>query len=118
MASAYFAAPFDYGIDPCSSTAKIDFQSPLDTFLQRTVRAKRQIVFVDDVSDDEASTINQAIVFPVKNADRKIIGVVVIARNMFSNIELYEELYEVRAAIITIRLLLSPTIQLRRAFLA
>ena len=65
------------------------------------MRAKRQIVFVDDVSDDEASTINQAIVFPVKNADRKIIGVVVIARNMFSNIELYEELYEVRAAIIT-----------------
>ena len=65
------------------------------------MRAKRQIVFVDDVSDDEASTINQAIVFPVKNTDRKIIGVVVIARNMFSNIELYEELYEVRAAIIT-----------------
>ena len=65
------------------------------------MRAKRQIVFVDDVSGDEASTINQAIVFPVKNADRKIIGVVVIARNMFSNIELYEELYEVRAAIIT-----------------
>ena len=66
------------------------------------MRAKRQIVFVDDVSDEEASTINQAIVFPVKNADRKIIGVVVIAiRNMFSNIELYEELYEVRAAIIT-----------------
>ena len=97
----FCGSAFDYGIDPCSSTAKIDFQSPLDTFLQRTVRAKRQIVFVDDVSDDEASTINQAIVFPVKNADRKIIGVVVIARNMFSNIELYEELYEVRAAIIT-----------------
>ena len=97
----FCGSAFDYGIDPCSSTAKIDFQSPLDTFLGRTVRAKRQIVFVDDVSNTEASTINQAIVFPVKNADRKIIGVVVIARNMFSNIELYEELYEVRAAIIT-----------------
>ena len=97
----FCGSAFDFGIDPCSSTAKIDFQSPLDTFLGRTVRAKRQIVFVDDVSDTEASTINQAIVFPVKNADRKIIGVVVIARNMFSNIELYEELYEVRAAIIT-----------------
>ena len=97
----FCGSAFDFGIDPCSSTAKIDFQSPLDTFLERTVRAKRQIVFVDDVSNTEASTINQAIVFPVKNADRKIIGVVVIARNMFSNIELYEELYEVRAAIIT-----------------
>ena len=97
----FCGSAFDFGIDPCSSTAKIDFQSPLDTFLGRTVRAKRQIVFVDDVSNTEASTINQAIVFPVKNADRKIIGVVVIARNMFSNIELFEELYEVRAAIIT-----------------
>ena len=99
----FCGSAFDFGIDPCSSTAKIDFQSPLDTFLERTVRAKRQIVFVDDVSNilPASSTINQAIVFPVKNADRKIIGVVVIARNMFSNIELYEELYEVRAAIIT-----------------
>ena len=97
----FCGSAFDYGIDPCSSTAKIDFQSPLNTFLQRTVRSKRQIIFVDDVSNEEASTINQAIVFPVKNAKREIIGVTALARNMFSNIELYEELYEVRAAIIT-----------------
>ena len=97
----FCGSAFDYGVDPCSNSAVIDFQSPLNTFLQRTVRAKRQIVFVDDLGGEEASTINQAIVFPVKNADREIIGVVVIARNMFSNIELYEELYEVRAAIIT-----------------
>ena len=32
----FCGSAFDYGIDPCSS-AKIDFQSPLDTFLQRTV---------------------------------------------------------------------------------
>ena len=97
----FCGSAFDYGIDPCSSTAKIDFQSPLNTFLQRTIRSKRQIIFVDDVSNEEASTINQAIVFPVKNAKREIIGVTALARNMFSNIELYEELYEVRAAIIT-----------------
>ena len=97
----FCGSAFDYGIDPCSSTAKIDFQSPLNTFLQRTVRSKRQIIFVDDVSNEEASTINQAIVFPIKNAKREIIGVTALARNMFSNIELYEELYEVRAAIIT-----------------
>ena len=97
----FCGAAFDYGIDPCGSTAKIDFQSPLNSFLERTVRAKRQIIFVDDVSKEEAPTINQAIVFPVKNPEREIIGVTVIARNMFSNIELYEELYEVRAAIVT-----------------
>ena len=29
----FCGSAFDFGIDPCSSTAKIDFQSPLDTFL-------------------------------------------------------------------------------------
>ena len=44
-----YAIDFPVGVDPCSGTAKADFQDDLTGFLTRTVRSKRQIVRVDDL---------------------------------------------------------------------
>ena len=79
----------------------IDYQLPLDEFLERSVRAKRQVVFVDDVTGSESSTIHQSIVFPVRNSGKEKIATVVLGRNIFSNLEVFEEQYEVRAAVVT-----------------
>ena len=92
---------FDYGLDPCGTTSVIDYQAPLDEFLERSVRAKRQVVFVDDVTGSESSTIHQSIVFPVRNSGKEKIATVVLGRNIFSNLEVFEEQYEVRAAVVT-----------------
>ena len=92
---------YDYGLDPCGSTSVVDYQMPLNEFLERSVRAKRQMVFVDDVTGNESSTIHQSIVFPVKDKARNIIATVVLGRNIFTNLEIFEEQYEVRAAVVT-----------------
>lgn len=103
----FCGAALDYGLDPCDSASLIDPLTPVPEFLQRTVRAKRQVVFVRDVTEREPPTINQALAFPIKDREREIVAVAVLARNVFANIELFEERYGIRAAVLTPEITLS-----------
>ena len=94
-----YAKDFPAGVDPCSGPAKADFQDDLAGFLNGTDRAKRTIVRVDDLQGIKASTFNQTLIFPVNDQDDKPIAVAIMARNVFSNLELFQEEYRVRAAI-------------------
>ena len=94
-----YATDFPVGVDPCSDTAKADFQDDLSGFLTKTVRSKRQIVRIDDLQGVSTSTFNQTLIFPIKGEDRKPMAVAIMGRNVFSNLELFEEEYGVRTAI-------------------
>ena len=94
-----YATDFPVGVDPCSDTAKADFQNDLSGFLTKTVRSKRQVVRIDDLQGVSTSTFNQTLIFPIKGGDRKPVAVAIMGRNVFSNLELFEEEYGVRTAI-------------------
>ena len=94
-----YASDFPVGVDPCGGTAKADFQDDLTGFLTKTVRSKRQVVRVDDLQGVSTSTFNQTLIFPIKNSDRRPIAVAIMGRNVFANLELFEEEYAVRTAI-------------------
>ena len=94
-----YATDFPVGVDPCSGTAKADFQDDLTGFLTKTVRSKRQIVRVDDLQGVSTSTFNQTLIFPIKGEDRRPIAVAIMGRNVFANLELFEEEYAVRTAV-------------------
>ena len=94
-----YATDFPVGVDPCSDTAKADFQDDLSGFLTKTVRSKRQVVRIDDLQGVSTSTFNQTLIFPIKGEDRKPMAVAIMGRNVFSNLELFEEEYGVRTAI-------------------
>ena len=52
-----YAKDFPGGVDPCSATAKTDFQDDLAGFLSGTDRAKRTIVRVDDLQGIKAQRL-------------------------------------------------------------
>ena len=54
------------GVDPCSPSARPDFFSFLDSFLQdASSRPRQSIVRIKDKNEEQASTLNQALSFPV-----------------------------------------------------
>jgi hypothetical protein len=55
------------GVDPCSPAARPDFFSYLDSFLQdASSRPRQSIVKIKDKNEEQASTLNQALSFPIK----------------------------------------------------
>ena len=94
-----YARDFSRGVDPCSDSVSADFQDDFMGFLRETNQAKRTIVRLDDLQGTKTSTFNQTLIFPIKDGKDNPIAVSIIGRNLFSDLELFEQEYNVRAAI-------------------
>ena len=89
------------GVDPCSPAARPDFFSYLDSFLQdASSRPRQSIVKIKDKNDEQASTLNQALSFPVK-VEGETLAVIALGVDIRKGLEVFEDEFEVRTAINT-----------------
>ena len=89
------------GVDPCSPAARPDFFSYLDSFLQEaSSRPRQSIVKIKDKNDDQASTLNQALSFPIK-VEGETLAVIALGVDIRKGLEVFEDEFEVRTAIST-----------------
>ena len=89
------------GVDPCSPAARPDFFSYLDSFLQdASSRPRQSIVKIKDKNEDQASTLNQALSFPVK-VEGETLAVIALGVDIRKGLEVFEDEFEVRTAINT-----------------
>ena len=89
------------GVDPCSPAARPDFFSYLDSFLQDTSSRPRQsIVKIKDKNEEQASTLNQALSFPIK-VEGETLAVIALGVDIRKGLEVFEDEFEVRTAINT-----------------
>jgi signal transduction histidine kinase/CheY-like chemotaxis protein len=89
------------GVDPCSPAARPDFFSYLDSFLQdASSRPRQSIVKIKDKNDEQASTLNQALSFPIK-VEGETLAVMALGVDIRKGLEVFEDEFEVRTAINT-----------------
>ncbi|MDB4072604.1 response regulator [Gammaproteobacteria bacterium] len=89
------------GVDPCSPAARPDFFSFLDSFLKEaSSRPRQSIVKIKDNEAEQASTVNQALTFPVK-VEGETIAVIALGVDIRKGLEIFEDEFEVRTAINT-----------------
>jgi len=89
------------GVDPCSPAARPDFFSYLDSFLKEaSTRPRQSIVKIKDNEAEQASTVNQALTFPVK-VEGETIAVIALGVDIRKGLEIFEDEFEVRTAINT-----------------
>ena len=89
------------GVDPCSPAARPDFFSFLDSFLKEaSSRPRQSIVKIKDNESEQASTVNQALTFPVK-VEGETIAVIALGVDIRKGLEIFEDEFEVRTAINT-----------------
>jgi len=89
------------GVDPCSPAARPDFFSYLDSFLQdASTRPRQSIVKIKDKNEDQASTLNQALSFPIK-VEGETLAVIALGVDIRKGLEVFEDEFEVRTAIST-----------------
>ena len=89
------------GVDPCSPAARPDFFSYLDSFLKEaSSRPRQSIVKIKDNDAEQASTVNQALTFPVK-VEGETIAVIALGVDIRKGLEIFEDEFEVRTAINT-----------------
>ena len=89
------------GVDPCSPAARPDFFSFLDSFLnEASSRPRQSIVKIKDSETEQASTVNQALTFPVK-VEGETIAVIALGVDIRKGLEIFEDEFEVRTAINT-----------------
>ena len=89
------------GVDPCSPAARPDFFSYLDSFLQdASSRPRQSIVKIKDKNEEQASTLNQALTFPVK-VEGETLAVIALGVDIRKGLEVFEDEFEVRTAINT-----------------
>ena len=66
------------GVDPCSPSARPDFFSYLDSFLKdASSRPRQSIVRIKDKNEEQASTLNQALSFPI-NVEGQTLAVIAL----------------------------------------
>src|SRR6056300_442969 len=86
------------GIDPCSPSARPDFFSYLDTFLKdASTRPRQSIVRIKDNDQEQASTLNQALSFPI-NIEGKTLAIIALGVDIRKGLEVFEDEFEVRTA--------------------
>ena len=89
------------GVDPCSPAARPNFFSYLDSFLQdASIRHSQSLVNIKDKNEDQASTLNQALSFPVK-VEGETLAVIALGVDIRKGLEVFEDEFEVRTAINT-----------------
>ena len=89
------------GVDPCSPSARPDFFSFLDSFLKEaSARPRQSIVKIRDNDEEQASTVNQALTFPV-TIEGETIAVIALGVDIRKGLEIFEDEFEVRTAINT-----------------
>ena len=89
------------GVDPCSPAARPDFFSYLDSFLQdASSRPRQSIVKIKDKNEEQASTLNQALSFPIK-VEGQTLAVIALGVDIRKGLEVFEDEFEVRTAINT-----------------
>ena len=89
------------GVDPCSPAARPDFFSYLDSFLQdASTRPRQSIVKIKDKNEEQASTLNQALSFPIK-VEGQTLAVIALGVDIRKGLEVFEDEFEVRTAIST-----------------
>ena len=89
------------GVDPCSPAARPDFFSYLDSFLtDASTRPRQSIVKIKDKNEDQASTLNQALSFPIK-VEGETLAVIALGVDIRKGLEVFEDEFEVRTAIST-----------------
>ena len=89
------------GVDPCSPAARPDFFSYLDSFLQdASSRPRQSIVKIKDKNEEQASTLNQALSFPIK-VEGETLAVIALGVDIRKGLEVFEDEFEVRTAINT-----------------
>ena len=89
------------GVDPCSPAARPDFFSYLDSFLQdASSRPRQSIVKIKEKNEEQASTLNQALSFPVK-VEGETLAVIALGVDIRKGLEVFEDEFEVRTAINT-----------------
>ena len=89
------------GVDPCSPAARPDFFSYLDSFLKdASSRPRQSIVKIKDKNEEQASTLNQALSFPIK-VEGETLAVIALGVDIRKGLEVFEDEFEVRTAINT-----------------
>ena len=89
------------GVDPCSPAARPDFFSYLDSFLQdASSRPRQSIIKIKDKNEEQASTLNQALSFPIK-VEGQTLAVIALGVDIRKGLEVFEDEFEVRTAINT-----------------
>ena len=89
------------GVDPCSPAARPDFFSYLDSFLQdASSRPRQSIVKIKGKNEEQASTLNQALSFPI-TVEGQTLAVIALGVDIRKGLEVFEDEFEVRTAIST-----------------
>ena len=97
----YCGSSSGYGVDPCSRDAVPTFANGLSSFINSTNKPTRGIIRIDDRSGRSRFTLNQSLRFSLKDNNGDIIAAVVVGRNLFENLVLFEDKYSIRAGVYT-----------------
>ncbi len=89
------------GVDPCSPSARPDFFSYLDSFIEEaSTRPRQSIVKIKDKNKEQESTLNLALSFPI-NIEGQTLSVITLGVDIRKGLEVFEDEFEVRSAINT-----------------
>jgi len=99
--SVYCGSTGGYGVDPCGRDADPVWPNGLTSFINSTNKPTRGIIRIDDQSGRSRFTLNQSLRFSLKDNNDDIIAAVVVGRNLFENLVLFEDKYSIRAGVYT-----------------
>ncbi len=89
------------GVDPCSPSARPDFFSYLDSFIEEaSTRPRASVVKIKDKNKEQESTLNLALSFPI-NIEGQTLAVITLGVDIRKGLEVFEDEFEVRSAINT-----------------
>ena len=89
------------GVDPCAPSARPDFFGYLDSFIEEaSTRPRPSIVKIKDKNNEQESTLNQALSFPI-NVKGQTLAVITLGVDIRKGLEVFEDEFEVRSAINT-----------------
>ena len=97
----YCGSTGGYGVDPCGRDAVPAFKKNWTRFINSTNKPTRGIIRIDDPSGRTRFTLNQSLRFSLKDNNGDIIAAVVVGRNLFENLVLFEDKYSIRAGVYT-----------------
>ena len=97
----YCGSSGGYGVDACGRDAVAAFADGLTSFINSTNKPTRGIIRIDDQSGRSRFTLNQSLRFSLKDNNGDIIAAVVVGRNLFENLVLFEDKYSIRAGVYT-----------------
>ncbi len=99
--SVYCGSTGGYGVDPCGRDADPVWPNGLTSFINSTNKPTRGIIRIDDKNGRSRFTLNQSLRFSLKDNNDDIIAAVVVGRNLFENLVLFEDKYSIRAGVYT-----------------